>query len=98
MPGRVGDREAGDTADFMADLHQWLLDGLTLALGGLAALVLRLLIGFFVQSARLVQAVRDYRELVAGPMARPSTTGSSERRAGGEGLQSGWPRSRRCTR
>jgi hypothetical protein len=50
----------------MADLNQWLLDNLALAFGVLAALVLLLLIGFFVQSARLGRAVRDYRELVRG--------------------------------
>jgi Protein of unknown function (DUF4446) len=50
----------------MADLNQWLLDNLALALGVLAALVLLLLIGFLVQSARLGRAVRDYRELVRG--------------------------------
>jgi hypothetical protein len=50
----------------MADLNQWLLDNLALAFGVLAALVLLLLIGFLVQSARLGRAVRDYRELVRG--------------------------------
>ena len=50
----------------MADLNQWLLDNLALAFGVLAALVLLLFIGFFVQSARLGRAVRDYRELVRG--------------------------------
>lgn len=50
----------------MADLNAWLLDNLALAFGVLAALVLLLLIGFFVQSARLARAVRDYRELVRG--------------------------------
>lgn len=50
----------------MADLNQWLLDNLALAFGVLAALVLLLLIGFVVQSARLGRAVRDYRELVRG--------------------------------
>jgi hypothetical protein len=50
----------------MADLNAWLLDNLALALGALAALVLLLLIGFLVQSARLGRAVRDYRELVRG--------------------------------
>ena len=50
----------------MADLNAWLLDNLALAFGVLAALVILLLIGFFVQSARLGRAVRDYRELVRG--------------------------------
>jgi hypothetical protein len=50
----------------MADLNAWLLDNLAIAFGVLAALVLLLLIGFFVQSARLGRAVRDYRELVRG--------------------------------
>ena len=50
----------------MADLNAWLLDNLALAFSVLAALVLLLLIGFFVQSARLGRAVRDYRELVRG--------------------------------
>ena len=65
---RSGGRPRGgyDTADFMADLNAWLLDNLALAFGVLAALVVLLLIGFFVQSARLGRAVRDYRELVRG--------------------------------
>jgi hypothetical protein len=50
----------------MADLNAWLLDNLALAFGVLAALVLLVLIGFVVQSARLGRAVRDYRELVRG--------------------------------
>jgi Protein of unknown function (DUF4446) len=50
----------------MADLNAWLLDNLALAFGVLAALVVLLLIGFLVQSARLGRAVRDYRELVRG--------------------------------
>ena len=50
----------------MADLNAWLLDNLALAFSVLAALVLLLLIGFLVQSARLGRAVRDYRELVRG--------------------------------
>ena len=50
----------------MADLNAWLLDNLALAFSVLAALVLLILIGFFVQSARLGRAVRDYRELVRG--------------------------------
>ena len=50
----------------MADLNAWLLDNLALAFSVLAALVLLLLIGFGVQSARLGRAVRDYRELVRG--------------------------------
>jgi uncharacterized protein DUF4446 len=50
----------------MADLNAWLLDNLALVFSVLAALVLLLLIGFLVQSARLGRAVRDYRELVRG--------------------------------
>ena len=50
----------------MADLNQWLLDNLAPAFGVMAALVLLLLVGFLVQSARLGRAVRDYRELVRG--------------------------------
>jgi hypothetical protein len=59
----------------MADLNAWLLDNLAIAFGVLAALVLLLLIGFLVQSARLGRAVRDYRELVRGTDG--STIGSS---------------------
>lgn len=50
----------------MADLNRLLLDNLAIAFGVLAALVLLLLIGFVVQSARLGRAVRSYRELVRG--------------------------------
>ena len=50
----------------MADLNGLLSENLALAFGVLAALVLLLLIGFLVQSARLGRAVRDYRELVRG--------------------------------
>ncbi len=50
----------------MADLNQLLLDNLAIAFGALAALVLLLLIGFLVQSARLGRAVRDYRAVVRG--------------------------------
>ena len=50
----------------MADLNELLLENLALAFGGLAALVLLLLIGVAIQSARLGRAVRDYRELVRG--------------------------------
>jgi hypothetical protein len=50
----------------MADLNELLLENLALAFGGLAALVLLLLIGFAIQSARLGRAVRDYRQLVRG--------------------------------
>jgi hypothetical protein len=50
----------------MADLNAWLLDNLAIAFGVLATLVVLLLIGFLVQSARLGRAVRDYRELVRG--------------------------------
>ena len=48
----------------MAELNRLLSDNLALAFGILAALVLLLLIGFIVQSARLGRAVRSYRELV----------------------------------
>lgn len=48
----------------MPDLDTLLLDNLTLAFGVLAGLMLLLLIGFVVQSARLGRAVRSYRELV----------------------------------
>lgn len=65
---RSGGRPRGgyDTADFMADLNELLLENLAIAFGVLAALVLLLLVGFLVQSARLGRAVRDYRELVRG--------------------------------
>jgi hypothetical protein len=48
----------------MADLNRLLTENLAIALGGLALLVLLLLIGFVVQSVRLGRAVRSYRELV----------------------------------
>jgi citrate lyase beta subunit len=48
----------------MAELNRLLSDNLALAFGLLAALVLLLLIGFVVQSARLGRALRGYRELV----------------------------------
>lgn len=48
----------------MSDLNRLLTDNLALAFGALAALVLLLLIGFIVQSARLGRAVRTYRQLV----------------------------------
>jgi hypothetical protein len=50
----------------MADLNLWLSDNLAIAFGTLGALVLLLLIGFAVQSARLGRAVRAYRDLVRG--------------------------------
>lgn len=50
----------------MADLNRLLSENLALAFGALAAVVLLLLIGFAVQSARLGRAVRAYRELVRG--------------------------------
>jgi hypothetical protein len=50
----------------MADLNRLLFENLAIAFGALAALVLLLLIGFAVQSARLGRAVRAYRELVRG--------------------------------
>jgi hypothetical protein len=48
----------------MPELNRLLLDNLAIAFGVLAGLVLLLLIGFAVQSARLRRAVRTYRELV----------------------------------
>jgi hypothetical protein len=48
----------------MADLNRLLFDNLALAFGVLGALVLLLLIGFIMQSARLGRAVRTYRQLV----------------------------------
>ena len=48
----------------MADLNRLLSDNLALAFGVLAALVVLLLLGFIIQSARLGRAVRSYRELV----------------------------------
>ncbi len=48
----------------MPDLDTLLLDNLALAFGVLAGVVLLLLVGFLVQSARLGRAVRTYRELV----------------------------------
>jgi Protein of unknown function (DUF4446) len=65
MPRSGGRLRGGyDTADFMADLNQLLLDNLAIAFAILAGLMLLLLIGFVVQSARLGRAVRNYRELV----------------------------------
>ncbi len=48
----------------MPELNRLLIDNLTIAFGVLAGLVLLLLIGFLVQSARIARAVRTYRELV----------------------------------
>ena len=48
----------------MPDLNRLLTDNLALAFGALTALVFLLLIGFFVQSARLRGAMRRYRDLV----------------------------------
>ena len=45
----------------MTDLNQLLTDNLAIAFAVLAALVLLLLIGFLVQSARIGRAVRTYR-------------------------------------
>ena len=50
----------------MADLNALLTENLAIAFGVLAALVLLLLIGFLLQSARLGRAVRNYRVLVRG--------------------------------
>ena len=69
----------------MADLNRLLLDNLALAFGVLAALVLLLLIGFVVQSARLGRAIRDLPRARAGQRRRhaPRPAGR-QRRAGGE--------------
>lgn len=48
----------------MADLNRLLADNLALALGGLALVVVLLLVALLVQSARLSRAVREYHELV----------------------------------
>jgi len=48
----------------MPELNRLLTDNLAIAFGVLAGLVLLLVIGFLVQSARLGRAVRTYRELV----------------------------------
>ncbi len=48
----------------MPELNRLLIDNLAIAFGVLAGLVLLLLIGFLVQSARIGRAVRTYRELV----------------------------------
>jgi len=48
----------------MPELNRLLTDNLAIAFGVLAGLVLLLLIGFIIQSARLGRAVRTYRELV----------------------------------
>ena len=48
----------------MPELNRLLIDNLTIAFGVLAGLVLLLLIGVLVQSARIGRAVRTYRELV----------------------------------
>ncbi|MGH2382140.1 MAG: DUF4446 family protein [Candidatus Limnocylindria bacterium] len=48
----------------MSDLDRLLADNLAIAFAVLAGLVLLLLIGFIVQSARIGRAVRTYRELV----------------------------------
>jgi len=48
----------------MSDLDRLLTDNLAIAFAVLAGLVLLLLIGFIVQSARVGRAVRTYRELV----------------------------------
>ena len=48
----------------MTDLNRLLTDNLAIAFAVLAALVLLLLIGFVIQSARIGRAVRIYRELV----------------------------------
>jgi len=59
-----GPRGGYDTADPMPELNRLLTDNLALAFGGLTALVVLLLIGFGIQSVRVRQAVRTYRELV----------------------------------
>lgn len=65
----------------MADLDRLLNDNLALAFGVLAGLVVLLLIGFIVQSARLGRAVRGYRELVrdsSGGSLHDRLVGSAE--------------------
>ena len=65
----------------MADLNRLLADNLALAFGMLGALMLLLLTGFIVQSARLGRAVRTYRELVrdgAGGSLHDRLAGSAE--------------------
>jgi hypothetical protein len=66
----------------MADLNRLLADNLALAFGILAALVVLLLLGFIVQSARLGRAIRTYRELV-----RDGTGGSLHDRLAGSAEQ-----------
>jgi Protein of unknown function (DUF4446) len=53
-----------DTADSMADLNRFLTDNLALVFGVVAVLLILVLVGLAIQSARLSRAVRDYRELV----------------------------------
>ena len=48
----------------MPELNRLLTDNLAIAFAVLAGLVLLLLVGFLVQSARIGRAVRTYRELV----------------------------------
>ena len=65
----------------MADLNRLLADNLALAFGIVAVLVILLLIGFVVQSARLGRAVRRYRELVrdgSGGSLHDRLAGSAE--------------------
>jgi hypothetical protein len=50
----------------MADLNQLVADNLALVVGGLALLVLLLIVAVIVQSARLGRALRGYRALVQG--------------------------------
>jgi hypothetical protein len=50
----------------MPELNRLLLDNLAVAFGVLAGLVVLLLIGLLIQSARLGHAVRTYRQLVRG--------------------------------
>jgi hypothetical protein len=57
-------RDGYDTAVLLADLNRLLSDNLAITFGVLAVLVLLLLIGFLIQSARLGRAVRAYRDLV----------------------------------
>jgi len=67
----------------MADLNRLLTDNLALAFGVLAAVVLLLLIGLLVQSARLGRTIRAYRELVHDT----STGGSLHDRLAGSAAQ-----------
>jgi hypothetical protein len=67
----------------MADLNRLLTENMALAFGVLAAVVLLMLIGLLVQSARLGRTIRAYRELVHDP----SSGGSLHDRLAGSAEQ-----------